>query len=114
MHRHLQFGMRENPASDRRHGSRPVLHSNHVQFHDDGHEDSQEATGGEEKTTARLLTVAEVAELLNVPVSWVYEHTRPQCTKPIPHVKVGKYLRFSRTSISHYIDGLQSSNCLSR
>jgi len=28
MHRRLQFGMRENPASDRRHDSRPVVSSN--------------------------------------------------------------------------------------
>ncbi len=26
MHRRLQFGMRENPASDRRHGSRSLMH----------------------------------------------------------------------------------------
>lgn len=106
MHRRLQFGMRENPASDRRHGSRS-------HFYDDSHERPQGTTGRETKTTGQLLTVAEVAELLNVPVSWVYEHTRPQCTRPIPHIKIGKYLRFSRASISQYIDGLQSSDCLS-
>ncbi|HYL85799.1 MAG TPA: helix-turn-helix domain-containing protein [Candidatus Angelobacter sp.] len=105
MHRHLQFGMRENPASNRRHGSRSL-------FHDDNHESTQGTTGGEKKTAGQLLTVVQVAELLNVPVSWIYEHTRPHCVRPIPHLKIGKYLRFSRASISQYIDDLQSSNCL--
>ena len=42
-----------------------------------------------------LLTVRDVAERLRVPVSWVYEHVRPDCRDPIPHVKLGKYVRFS-------------------
>ena len=55
-----------------------------------------------------LLTVREVAALLRVPVSWVYEHTRPGCQNPIPHSKLGKYLRFARTEIIEYVRALQN------
>jgi len=37
-----------------------------------------------------LLTVGEVAELLKVPISWVYERTRRRGIERIPHFKVGK------------------------
>ena len=38
-----------------------------------------------------LLTLAETAALLKVPKSWIYERTRKGA---IPHLKLGKYLRF--------------------
>jgi len=46
-----------------------------------------------------LLTVAEVAQLLRVPVSWVYERTRRRGTERLPHLKLGKYLRFSQPEV---------------
>ena len=51
-----------------------------------------------------LLTVEEVASLLRVPRSWVYEHSRPQSAEPLPHVKLGKYLRFYKKDVLHYLD----------
>ncbi len=51
----------------------------------------------------RLLTVQEVAEILKVPVSWVYEHTRADCLEPLPCLKIGKYLRFLETDIFNYL-----------
>jgi len=39
----------------------------------------------------RLLTAADVAELLSVPVSWVREHTR---SGRIPHGQLGHYVRY--------------------
>ncbi|MBI4519672.1 MAG: helix-turn-helix domain-containing protein [Gemmatimonadetes bacterium] len=42
------------------------------------------------------LTIQEAAELLRVRVSWLYERTR---TNTIPHVKLGKYLRFDRDEL---------------
>ena len=39
------------------------------------------------------LTVEEAAALLRVRVSWLYERTR---TNEVPHLKIGKYLRFDR------------------
>jgi excisionase family DNA binding protein len=41
-----------------------------------------------------LLTVEEVAELLRVPVSWVYERTRKRSLERIPGFRLGKYWRF--------------------
>jgi excisionase family DNA binding protein len=51
-----------------------------------------------------LLTVRDVAEILKVPVSWVYEHTRGNCNGRLPYIKVGKYLRFLDSDISRYLD----------
>ena len=42
-----------------------------------------------------LMTVSEIAAVLKVPVSWVYERTRRPGIEQLPHVKLGKYLRFS-------------------
>jgi excisionase family DNA binding protein len=50
-----------------------------------------------------LLTVAEVAGLLKVPVSWVYEHTRRRGLDRIPHFKLGKYLRFSEREVLDWL-----------
>lgn len=51
----------------------------------------------------KLLTVDEVAALLKVPKSWVYERTR---RGTIPHLKLGKYLRFPLADLlfPHIID----------
>lgn len=40
-----------------------------------------------------LITVTELAKRLNVPVSWIYRRTRLG-QDAIPHVRVGKYVRF--------------------
>jgi predicted DNA-binding transcriptional regulator AlpA len=50
-----------------------------------------------------LLTVRDVSVLLRVPVSWVYHHTRPHSTDQIPHIRIGKYLRFSAADIAAYL-----------
>ncbi len=41
-----------------------------------------------------LMDVNELADFLRVPKSWIYERTRPGAKNPIPHKRVGKYLRF--------------------
>ena len=51
-----------------------------------------------------LLTVHDAARLLNVSVSWVYEHTRDNCSAPLPFVKLGKYLRFDARDLRAYVD----------
>jgi predicted DNA-binding transcriptional regulator AlpA len=55
-----------------------------------------------------ILTVAEVAALLKVPVSSVYEWTRFRGTQrvPLPHRKIGKYLGFFRSEIDTWLVGL--------
>ena len=42
----------------------------------------------------QLLTVAEIAALLRVPVSWVYGHLRKRSTDRLPAYRLGKYWRF--------------------
>jgi excisionase family DNA binding protein len=54
--------------------------------------------------TRGLLPVHEVAALLHVPVSWVYEHTRRGALDALPVVKVGKYVRFRPSDLLDYID----------
>lgn len=52
---------------------------------------------------ALLLTVREVAELLKVPKSWIYQHTRRRSQDRIPFVKVGRYVRFREEDLLAYI-----------
>lgn len=54
-----------------------------------------------------LLTVREVAALLRVPTSWVYERTRRRGSERLPHIKMGKYLRFRAAEIQQYLGTLR-------
>ena len=127
MHRRLQFGMRENPASDRRHGSRPAVDGCSPELHaPDGTDESsplstvtdfpssfsgvslyatphQAAAGGERPPKGGLLTVREVAELLRVPVSWVYGRTRTRALNRLPGYRLGKYWRFSQDEVFAWV-----------
>ena len=49
----------------------------------------------------RLLTAAEVAELLAVPVSWVREATR---AGRLPHLALGRYRRYERRAIERWLE----------
>jgi excisionase family DNA binding protein len=51
-----------------------------------------------------LLTIDEVAELLNVPVSWVYGKTRSRSMDRIPGFRLGKYWRFRETDVLAWIE----------
>jgi excisionase family DNA binding protein len=50
-----------------------------------------------------LLTVAEIARLLRVSVSWVYERTRLRGVARLPHFRLGKYLRFSEREVWEWL-----------
>ena len=50
-----------------------------------------------------LLTVSDVARLLKVPVSWVYERTRRRGIEQLPHLKLGKYLRFDPPRVQEWL-----------
>ncbi len=52
----------------------------------------------------KLLTVRELAELFKVPVSWVYEHARTRRTDRLPHLKLGKYLRFEEQAVREFLE----------
>ena len=51
-----------------------------------------------------LLTVEEVAELLHVPVSWVYERTRKRGMDRIPGFRLGKYWRFREADVLAWLE----------
>lgn len=51
-----------------------------------------------------LLTVQEAARFLNVTVSWIYEHVRPEADDQLPVLKLGKYLRFDIRDLRAYVD----------
>jgi predicted DNA-binding transcriptional regulator AlpA len=55
-------------------------------------------------TSEELLTVADVAKILKVPVSWVYDRTRKRGVERLPHLKLGKYLRFQLPEILQWLD----------
>ena len=45
----------------------------------------------------QLYTVAQVANVLRLPTTWIYERTRKNA---IPHHKFGKYIRFTTSDLS--------------
>lgn len=53
--------------------------------------------------TGRLLTAGDVAELLNVPETWVREHTR---SGAIPHLTLGRYKRYREDEVLSWLDEL--------
>ena len=53
-----------------------------------------------------LLTVDDVAALLKVSKSWVYEHTRGRHqprSERLPFVKIGKYVRFESRAVAQFL-----------
>jgi excisionase family DNA binding protein len=51
-----------------------------------------------------LLTAAEVAELLGVPKSWVYEQSR---RGRIPTVTLGRYRRYRQEAIEAWVENVE-------
>jgi excisionase family DNA binding protein len=56
--------------------------------------------------TQSLLTAAQVAQLLGVPKSWVYEQSR---SGRIPTVTLGRYRRYRAESIGAWVEQLEES-----
>jgi excisionase family DNA binding protein len=56
---------------------------------------------------SQLLTVQQVATLLNVPRKWVYRRVGLKPPEGIPHVKVGKYVRFRETDLRDFVERLR-------
>lgn len=69
-----------------------------------GRHDRQERT---DVDLHELLTVPEVAALLKVSRSWIYEHTRSRGmprSERLPHIKIGKYVRFDPRAVRAFIE----------
>ena len=64
------------------------------------------AASSDESELHELLTVEDVAALLKVSRSWVYEHTRMRGTmrsERLPFIKIGKYTRFDARSVHDFL-----------
>src|SRR6267143_3051135 len=94
-----QLDIRENTASSRRHASRSMERTSGLEpavpYGRDDHSESNAFRGERNATTVereneKLLTIQQVAELLRVPVSWVYGRTRRRSTKRLPGIRLGK------------------------
>ena len=61
----------------------------------------------EPRTHDALLTADEVATFLRVTRGWVYAETR---ARRIPHVRLGRYVRYRRSAVEAWVDGLESAS----
>ena len=50
-----------------------------------------------------LMTPKQLADYLNVSLCWIYGHTWAGAEQQLPHVKVGKYLRFRRAQVDAWL-----------
>jgi excisionase family DNA binding protein len=57
-----------------------------------------------------LLTVEDVAALLKVPPSWVYDRTRLRTKERIPGFRLGKYWRFREADVLAWLERQRGSN----
>lgn len=64
-----------------------------------------EASGAAGKNGV-LLTAGQVAKLLGVPTSWVYEQSR---RGRIPTVTLGRYRRYRAEAITEWLKGLEEN-----
>jgi len=51
------------------------------------------------QSQCELMTVQQVAELLQVPVSWVYGRLRKRSLEKLPGYRLGKYWRFDKEEV---------------
>jgi|GEM_PF-1593661 len=56
---------------------------------------------GDEDVGDQLVGANKMAEIVGVPVSWIYERTR-QGNTAIPHIKLGKYVRFNPREVIEF------------
>ena len=108
-----QLDTRENTASSRRHASRPMERTSERQrpasYGGEDHSESdafrRERKGAiVERDNEGLLTIQQVAELLHVPVSWVYGRTRRRSIERLPGIRLGKYWRFREEEIHAWVE----------
>ena len=52
----------------------------------------------------QILTLAQLAERLQVSERWIYEKSRRRNLDPLPVIRLGRYLRFDWGDISSWIE----------
>lgn len=55
------------------------------------------------QSKCELMTVQQVAELLQVPVSWVYGRLRKRSLEKLPGYRLGKYWRFDKEEVMAWL-----------
>jgi excisionase family DNA binding protein len=55
------------------------------------------------QSKCELLTVQQVAELLQVPASWVYGRLRKRSLEKLAGYRLGKYWRFDREEVLTWV-----------
>ena len=66
-----------------------------------------------QQSPRRLLSVEEVSDLLQVPVTWVYERTRSRSLDRIPGFRLGKYWRFDEDDVVAWLERQRSGGRVS-
>lgn len=107
-----QLEQRENTASGRRHASRRMDRAGSEQSVITYAEEmsSQSGVSQERRKVATgerdesLLTIQQVADMLHVPVSWVYGRTRKRSVERLPGIRLGKYWRFREEEIHTWVE----------
>jgi len=56
--------------------------------------DPSSGLGIQQVVQFEVIDSEELARRLVLPESWVRDHVRGRCDDPIPHIKVGRYIRF--------------------
>jgi excisionase family DNA binding protein len=88
---------------------RRVIHPVPHKSHSDPVDQQESATGfgrSGRRPGSRLLTAGQVAELLGVPQTWVYEQSR---AGRIPTVNLGRYRRYRREAIEAWLGELEQA-----
>lgn len=57
-----------------------------------------------------LLTIDELAKRLKIRKSWIYSRTRIKGPGAVPHLKIGKYLRFCLEEVLAWLKDQQDDN----
>lgn len=55
------------------------------------------------QSKCELLTVQQIAEVLQVPASWVYGRMRKRSPEQLPAYRLGKYWRFDRNEVLAWV-----------
>jgi hypothetical protein len=50
-----------------------------------------------------ILTPAQLAQRLQVTPSWIRQKCRSRCGNPLPHFRIGRYVRFDWLAVSDWL-----------